>query len=383
MESAQVPTSSKKLGILIGGSGLIGGTLTHYFATAAAGEFDILAPNSKRLSLRDPDDIRRYFSRFRPDFIINAAIAALDSDPLLALETNTMGSVLLARAALELGIPYIHCSTAAVLPSGENLREEALRPLVPELANYPKSKLLAELALRELAENHGLDYTCIRLGIVYGEHDHKIQGFQRLLFSVADRAMVAFFTRKGALHSYSNARKLPHFVHHVLRHRQEFSGQTYHFVDPNPVALHELILTIRAYLELTTPREIYLPYPLARFGRDCLGRLVRALTRIGIEARMPAELMFLKNFYQTQTLSADKLLASSFVDPYPEATVLTELPRLIQYYLTRWEQLNLIAPLAGSFFDPKKPTDLFVNAPEQLLRRLATEAATPFLEPRR
>jgi hypothetical protein len=45
--------------------------------------------------------------------------------------------------------------------------------------------------------------------------------------------------------------------------------------------------------------------------------------------------------------------------------------------------LNLIAPLAGSFFDPKKPTDLFVNAPEQLLRRIATEAATPFLEPRR
>ncbi|MEW6594997.1 MAG: NAD-dependent epimerase/dehydratase family protein [Thermodesulfobacteriota bacterium] len=380
MDAATAPAPPKKLGILIGGTGLIGGTLTHYFKTAAEDEFDILAPNSKRLSLRDPDDIRRYFTRYRPDFIINAAIAALDSGPLLALETNTLGSVLLARAALELGIPYIHCSTAAVLPAGENLREEDFQPLTPDLANYPKSKLMAELALRELAEKRGLDYTCIRLGIVYGEHDHKIQGFQRLLFSVADRAMVALFTRRGALHSYSNARKLPHFVHHVLNHRHEFSGQTYHFVDPCPVSLSQLILTIKAYLELATPPEIYLPYPVAKFGRDCMLRLLRLLTRVGIEARMPAELMFLKNFYETQTLAADKLLRSSFADPLPAATVFTELPRLIQYYLTRWEQLNLITPLAGEFFDPRNPSDLFVNAPGRLLARVVDEAAEPFLE---
>jgi hypothetical protein len=239
---------------------------------------------------------------------------------------------------------------------------------------------MAELALREMAEQHGLDYTAIRLGIVYGEHDHKTQGFQRLLFSVADRAMVALFTQRGAMHSYSNAKKLPHFVHHVLNHRAEFSGQTYHFVDPNPVSLSELILTIKGYLELKTPRELYLPYPLARFGRDCMARLLRWLARIGVEARMPAEIMFLKNFYETQTLSAGKLLGSSFIDPYPAATVFTELPTLIQYYLTRWEHLNLITPLAGEFFDPKKPTDLFVNAPEQLLRQVQAEATKPFLE---
>ena len=38
-----------------------------------------------------------------------------------------------------------------------------------------------------------------------------------------------------------------------------------------------------------------------------MARLVRLVTRLGIEARMPAELMFLKNFYETQTLSAAKL----------------------------------------------------------------------------
>lgn len=381
MNPKSVPEKTKKLGILIGGSGLIGGTLTHYLKTEAEEEFDILAPNSKRLSLREPADIRRYFTRFPPDFIINTAIAALDSDPLLAYETNYLGTVYLARAALELRIPYIHLSTAAVLPPGENLREEGLLPLTADLPNYPKSKLMAELTLHDMASRQGLDYTNIRLGIVYGEHDHKIQGFQRLLFSLASQAMLVLFTHKEAMHSYSNARKLPHFVRHVLNNRAEFSGQTYHFVDPLPVSLSQLILTIKSYLELRIPKEVYLPYPMARFGKNCVGRLVKLLTRIGIEARMPAELQFLKNFYQTQTLSAQKLLASSFVDPYPEATVFTELPALIQYYLTRWEHLNLITPFAGEFFDPKKRIDLFVSAPEHLLHQAGDES-TPFFPER-
>ena len=44
------------------------------------------------------------------------------------------------------------------------------------------------------------------------------------------------------------------------------------------------------------------------------------LNRLGIESRMPAEVMFLDHFYQTQSLSADKLERSSFKDPFPEAT---------------------------------------------------------------
>lgn len=366
MSTPYATLPEKRLGVLIGGSGLIGGTLMHYFKTKTP-DIDILAPNSKKLSLREPEDIKRYFTRYRPDFIINCAIAAIDSDPQLAFEINYLGSVNLARVALTLGIPYIHFSTAAVMPRGENLTEEDLLPLSPDLANYPKSKLMAELTLRHLHERHGLDYTAVRLAVVYGEHDHKIQGFHRLFYAIASEAMPVMLTRPGVLHSYSNANKLPFFIHHLLDHREEFSGRTYHFVDRNPVALPQLILTIKSYLELSIPKEIYVPYRVAKMGRACLQGVVRTLTRIGIDAKIPAEVMFLENFYHSQTLSSARLEQSSFVDPMPEMTIFTEIPDLIEYYLTRWEHLNLVSTFNKEFFDPKRHADEFVARPAALL----------------
>ena len=371
---------SEKTGILLGGSGLIGGALLYYFKTQAEGRVNVLAPNSKKLSLRDPDDIRRYFERAKPAFIINCAIAAIDSDPQLAYEINYQGTVYLAKAAQELCIPYIHLSSAAVMPNGQNLDEEDRLPLRPDLPNYTKAKLMAELTLKHLRHTMGLDYTCIRLGIVYGAHDHKIQGFQRLFFAIVDRSMPVLFTGKTVLHSYSNSRKLPYFIAHVLDNRDEFSGQTYNFVDPNPVSLSQIILTIKSYLELKTPREIYLPFPVAQFGMGIMARLVRLITRLGIEARMPAELIFLKNFYETQTLSAAKLRNSSFVDPDPEATIFTELPALIEYYVTRWEHLNLIEPFNKEFFDPRKRAEEFLHSPDQLLQEIHQESDQAFLK---
>jgi nucleoside-diphosphate-sugar epimerase len=375
-----MPSVSEKTGVLLGGSGLIGGTLLHYFKTQTEGRINALGPNSKKLSLRDPSDICRYFERAKPAFIINCAIAAIDSDPQLAYEINYLGTAYLAQAAQELGIPYLHFSSAAVMPTGLNLDEKARLALRPNLPNYTKSKLMAEQTLEHLHRTRGLDYTTIRLGIVYGAHDHKIQGFHRLFFAIVDRSMPVLFTKQGALHSYSNARKLPYFISHVLDNRPEFSGQTYNFVDPNPVSLGQLILTIKSYLELKTPREIYLPLPVARFGMGIMTRLVRLITRLGIEARMPAELMFLQNFYETQTLSADKLRNSSFVDPDPEATIFTELPALIEYYVTRWEQLNLIEPLNKEFFDPRRQAEEFLHAPERLLKAVHKESGNPFLK---
>ncbi len=374
------PAATEKTGVLLGGSGLIGGTLLYYFKTHGEGRINVLAPNSKKLSLRDPDDIRRYFEKSKPAFIINCAIAAIDSDPLLAYEINYLGTVSLAKAAQELGIPYIHLSSAAVMPNGLNLSEEDRLDLRPDLPNYTKAKLMAELSLEHLRRVGGLDYTTIRLGIVYGAHDHKIQGFHRLFFAIADRSMPVLFTRQGAMHSYSNARKLPYFIAQALDNRPEFSGQTYNFVDPNPVSLSQLILTIKSYLELKTPREIYLPFPVAQFGMGIMARLVRLITRLGIDARMPAELLFLKNFYETQTLSAARLRRSSFVDPDPEATIFTELPELIEYYVTRWEHLNLIEPFNKEFFDPRRRAEEFLHTPDQLLREIHQESDLPFLK---
>ena len=159
------------------------------------------------------------------------------------------------------------------------------------------------------------------------------------------------FTGKNICHSYSNSKKTQYFLRHVLENRDEFSGQTYHFVDQEPVNLSKLILTIRAFLGLQTPREFYIPFPAARFGIGALGKIIKVLHRFGIEARMPPELMFMENFYKTQTLSSVKLQESSFVDPAPDETVFSRLPEIIEYYLTRSQHFNLIS-LDDEFFDP-------------------------------
>lgn len=368
--------AGKKFGVIIGGSGLVGGGIDYYFKKKWG--YDILAPNSKKLSIRDPKDIEAYFKSYRPDFIVNSAIASLDSDPKLSFEINYLGSINLAKVAAALGIPYIFISSAAVLPAGENLGEDDHLPLSAELGNYAKSKLMSELTIQHLRETEGLDYTIVRLAIVYGQHDHKIQGFHRLLFSIADQSMPLLFTQRGTRHSYSNAKKIPYFIRHLLENRQEFGGQTYHFVDPEPVALDHLILTIRDILGLKRPKSIYLPLALARFGARCIQQFLKVLVKLGIDARLPQELMFLNQFYQTQILSSEKLRLSSFVDPHPEQTVYSQLPDLLQYYLTRWEQLNLISPFNKEFFDPQLLAEEFHRDPQGLLADIHSKKIEPF-----
>lgn len=384
-------TKPKMSGVLVGGSGLIGGYLLHYFKTKTP-EIDVRSPNSKKLSLRELGDIIGYFKRHKPDFVINTAITAIRSDALLSYEVNYQGSINLARAALALNIPYIHVSSAATLPPGENLTEEDHLPLNSSLSNYAKSKLMTELTLKHMHEKYGLQYTLIRLAIVYGAHDHKIQGINRLIFNIVDRAMPFMLTKKkGVLHSYSNASKVPNFVHHILKNRAEFSGQHYHFVDPEPVELSRVILTIKKYMNLKTPREIYVPYRVAKTGNDFMNWVIKVFNRIGYKAHMPAEMIFLENFYKTQTLSCEKLKRSSFVDPKPDATIFTELPSLIEYYLARWEHLNLFSSFSSKDFmghslsekklgSAEQLAEEFMNAPAELLDTIHRKSIAPLKE---
>ncbi len=372
--------STKKIGVVIGGSGLIGGTIVNYYKTQHSETIDIRAPSSKKLSIREESDIRSYLSEVKPDFVINASMANLASGGQMAFEVNFLGPLNLARAATALKIPYIHISSAASLPSGTDLKEEDTLSLSPKLNNYAKSKLMAEETLRLMARQEGLDYSCVRLAIVYGAHDHKIQGFHRLLFSVADQAMPVLFTKKGTLHSYSNARKLPHFINHMIENREEFSGITCHFVDKNPVDLAILILTIKEYLQLSSPRELYIPYLMANTGKKGLMLLLRFLRKFGLKAELPPELMFLDNFYKSQALSTARLETTSFVDPAPEETVFTQLPDLVTYYLTRWSQQNLISRYDKSLQFKESVAEDFRNNPVDLLKSIHTKSIAPFPE---
>ncbi|MBU1566254.1 MAG: SDR family oxidoreductase [Proteobacteria bacterium] len=256
----------KRIGVLIGGSGLLGGTIVNFYKTRYLDSIEVRAPSSKKVSIRVKSDICDYLADVKPDFVINASMAKLGAGSQLAFEVNYLGVVNLARAANALGVPFIHISSSATMPPGLNLREDETLPLSPHLNPYAKSKLMAELTLKRMAEEEGLDYTCIRLAIVYGAHDHKIQGFHRMFLSIADKSMPFLFTQKNTLHSYSNSRKLPFLINHMLENRDEFSGSTYNFVDQEPIDLTTLILTIKSHLHLTLPKEIHIPSLLSKIA---------------------------------------------------------------------------------------------------------------------
>ncbi len=370
--------STKTRGIIVGGSGMIGGAMVHYFNKYCQENIEILSPNSKKMSLASADGIEQYTKHWKPDFIINSAIASIDSDPQLAYTINYLGSINLAKAALKLDIPYIFISSAAVLPGGENISEDQQLSLDATLSNYAKSKLMCEKTLKHMQQEQGLDFTTIRLAVVYGKHDHKTQGFHRLLHSIADQAMPLFLTTKGVYHSYTNAKKVPLFVHHALKNRKEFSGNFYNFIDSKPVELVHLIQTIKSFLGVKKPRNIFLPLHVANIGSGLVQVLLKKLLHIGIDAKMPAELMFLNQFYETQTLTDAKVCNSSFVDPWPEQTIYTKLPEIIQYYISRWEHRNLISGFNDEFFAPAKDVQQFIKEPQHLLQQIHSGKFKPF-----
>ena len=367
IEAGKIVGRIKRQGLIVGGSGLIGGTLMHYFKSRHGDAYEILDPNSKRLSLREPEDIRSYLSTYRPDFIVNCAIPPLDGGPQLAYEVNYLGSINLAKAAMALRVPFIHFSSAALQPMGEKVAEDDQLPLSTSMPFYPRSKLMAEMTLRHLHETRGLDYTIVRLGVVYGKHDHKIQGFQRLLFSIATQSMMFLLTRPGIMHSYTHTEKIAPFVHHVLQNREEFTGQTYHFVDPEPVELSRLILAVKNALGVKRPKALHVPYPLASLGGYSLKLFLRMLRPLGYDGRLPQELMFLDKFYKSQILSVDKLSRSSFGVPDPEVTVFSELPGIVRYYVARWQHYNLIPTVDRDLLQTAPGTKVFQSAPQDLL----------------
>ncbi|MBW2683180.1 MAG: epimerase, partial [Deltaproteobacteria bacterium] len=108
--------------------------------------------------------------------------------------------------------------------------------------------------------------------------------------------------------------------------------------------------------------------------------LLRFLRKFGLKADLPAELMFLDNFYKSQSLSAARLEASSFVDPMPEETIFTRLPGLVIYYLTRWSHQNLITTYDETFDFKGSVEDDFVHNPMKLLESVHAKSIGPFPE---
>ncbi len=130
--------------ILVTGAGaqLAGAVVTEFAGTA-----DVRALRHGELDITDLSAVRREFASFRPTRVINCAsynnVDGAEDDPESALEANTFGVRVLARAATEVDATLVHYSTDFVF-DGRTSRPYTEEDAPNPAGMYAASKLLGE-----------------------------------------------------------------------------------------------------------------------------------------------------------------------------------------------------------------------------------------------
>lgn len=123
----------------------------------------------EQLNLEQGSAVEARVLEAAPSLIINAAaytaVDRAESDPASAWRINCDGPAALARAATNLGIPFIHISTDYVFDGKATRPYEPDDPVRP-LSVYGRSKLGGELAVATFSQRHWI----LRTSWVFSEY---------------------------------------------------------------------------------------------------------------------------------------------------------------------------------------------------------------------
>jgi UDP-glucose 4-epimerase len=171
--------------LVTGGAGFIGSNVVDAYVDAghevaiidnlSTGKKENLSPNAKfyEIDLRDKNLVS-VISEFSPD-IINHHAAQIDvrksvEDPIFNAEVNELGTLNLLDAAIKCKVRKIIFSSTGGAIYGEVERKSGADENHPQepISPYAITKRSAEMYLQAYKVNHGLTYTILRYGNVYG-----------------------------------------------------------------------------------------------------------------------------------------------------------------------------------------------------------------------
>lgn len=170
---------SKMRILLTGGGGMVGRNLLEH---PAIGEFEILAPSSRELDLRDFQAVQSYLTKYRPDMVIHAAgkvggIQANMREPVgFLLENLDMGrNIVWASHQADIK-RLLNLGSSCMYPRNhsEPLREEMVLKgeLEPTNEGYALAKVVtARLCEYIVREDAGFQYKTLIPCNIYGRHD--------------------------------------------------------------------------------------------------------------------------------------------------------------------------------------------------------------------
>jgi len=170
--------------LVTGGAGFIGSNIVDAYIEAghevaiidnlSSGKEENLNPKARfyKIDIRSPE-IDLVFAKEKPD-VLNHHAAQIDvrksvSDPVYDANVNIIGTLGLLQSAIKHGAKKVifASSGGSIYGEAKNLPADESTPLDP-LAPYATSKVAAEYYLSCYSALHGLKYTALRYGNVYG-----------------------------------------------------------------------------------------------------------------------------------------------------------------------------------------------------------------------
>jgi UDP-glucose 4-epimerase len=123
------------------------------------------------MDIRD-DGLQRIFTEFKPEIVVHHAaqhsVAIGSRDPKLDANVNVIGMLNVLDASVKAGTrKVIFASSAATYGDVEEMPVDETAPQRPQ-SPYGITKMVTEHYLRFFKSEHGLDYTALRYGNVYG-----------------------------------------------------------------------------------------------------------------------------------------------------------------------------------------------------------------------
>jgi len=261
----------KKLLLVTGASGFLGRHLT---TTEAARDWEIYAPSSTSLDIRNRELVDDEIHGWKPTAVVHLAYRKDDQRTIVAGSTNV------ARAAVAAGARLVHVSTDLVFGGRAHPYTEA-DELAP-FGDYGRWKAEAEHAVADLAPEAAI----VRTSLMYGTS--RLATIQQEVEDVLrGRSRIRFFTDelRCPAHAFDVAAAVSQ-----LAERPEVHG-VIHVAGPDPVSRATLAHRFATWLGLDAskvPTSSIAESGMARAGRivldtaraDALGLRCRSLDEV-------------------------------------------------------------------------------------------------------
>ena len=128
----------------------------------------------RRMDIRDKAGMLALFEAEKFDVVYNiAGIAPLpdcQSDPVQAIEVNTLGLVNLLEAGRRTGIKQLVQASTNAMYENETEFPTVEGKFNPPTLIYPNTKYCGERFAQSFADTYGMTVTCLRFANVYGPH---------------------------------------------------------------------------------------------------------------------------------------------------------------------------------------------------------------------